>query len=872
MHAYVQIVSTPTADTPGACLMLHFDNRRYLFGRIGEGTQRLLNQRKLSLAKIHDIFLTGCIDWECTGGLLGMILTLAELKTASKADQEQANEKRRVQGKKREIKAAEDHLNVHGGRNLVHMLATARRFIFRKALPVLPRELRLDPRSGDSNKVEPDYKDENIHVWSIPVIREKGRKAAEATDAEDAADAETSGERSPKKRKLSPASSFDGNAHAEETPNQWDVEQGIREAVVKDMFGSKWNLDTLRELKLKDVQLPAKIFVRNDKGHIEPYSGPLPNGSSGECPDIKVLVRLPWPASKVEQLPPTRPSGRSMCYIIKTHPRRGKFDVAAATRLGVVKTDFKKLTAGESVPGKDGVVTPGMVMGSSVEGRGFAIVDIPWQSILNQVLERHEWSDAEIMKGIDAMYWILGESVALEDPRVQQFMRVHSSIKHIVLGKDVNANTLALESPATQLIKMNRIDPDRFPLPLFNNIPDADLPASLDGSSVEVGRCGGALQLAPKVAFQSDNIIPLMDTSKPIGGLGKNGSRVLSLTAAARSKIRDPIFLQEVDKSQEDLPCPDAEIVPLGTGSAMPSKYRNVSSTLIRVPGWGSYLLDCGENTLGQLRRCFGYQQADDILRDLRAIYISHSHADHHLGTVGVIARWRELQTDRKLAIIAPSKYHQFMREFHEVQDLSQERLMSVTFYHGPSRQSLQVSYPEGVTDPATLGLPRIEACLVDHCHEAMAVVLTFPDTGLKIAYSGDCRPSAEFARLGQGAHLLLHECTFDDELRGDALAKKHSTLSEALDVGRRMQARRILLTHFSQRYPKLPNVNEEALKGNGDAGRDVEVLFAFDMMKVRLGEFKQAAQFLPALRMLLKEWEKEEEIGDGGKGEEEEE
>jgi ribonuclease Z len=38
-----------------------------------------------------------------------------------------------------------------------------------------------------------------------------------------------------------------------------------------------------------------------------------------------------------------------------------------------------------------------------------------------------------------------------------------------------------------------------------------------------------------------------------------------------------------------------------------------------------------------------------------------------------------------------------------------------------------------------------------------------------------------------------------------------------------------------------------------------VEVLFAFDMMRVRLGEFKQAGLFLPALRELLKEGEKAE-------------
>ena len=86
----------------------------------------------------------------------------------------------------------------------------------------------------------------------------------------------------------------------------------------------------------------------------------------------------------------------------------------------------------------------------------------------------------------------------------------------------------------------------------------------------------------------------------------------------------------------------EAEIVTLGTGSALPSKYRNVSATLLRVPGWGSMLFDAGENTLGQLKRVFPADELKEVLRELRVIWISHMHADHHLGTVSVIRAWYE--------------------------------------------------------------------------------------------------------------------------------------------------------------------------------------------------------------------------------------
>lgn len=102
--------------------------------------------------------------------------------------------------------------------------------------------------------------------------------------------------------------------------------------------------------------------------------------------------------------------------------------------------------------------------------------------------------------------------------------------------------------------------------------------------------------------------------------------------------------------------------------------------------------------------------------------------------------------------------------------------------------------------------LSNLVAVTVNHCYGAQAVSLTFPH-GFKFSYSGDCRPSKLFARTGKGSTVLLHEATFDDELIGDAKAKKHSTTSEAIGVGVAMGAKRVLLTHFSQRYQKVPSV-----------------------------------------------------------------
>lgn len=43
-------------------------------------------------------------------------------------------------------------------------------------------------------------------------------------------------------------------------------------------------------------------------------------------------------------------------------------------------------------------------------------------------------------------------------------------------------------------------------------------------------------------------------------------------------------------------------------------------------------MLDCGEGTAGQVVRFFGPERAARIFATLRAVYISHLHADHHIG------------------------------------------------------------------------------------------------------------------------------------------------------------------------------------------------------------------------------------------------
>ena len=74
-------------------------------------------------------------------------------------------------------------------------------------------------------------------------------------------------------------------------------------------------------------------------------------------------------------------------------------------------------------------------------------------------------------------------------------------------------------------------------------------------------------------------------------------------------------------------------------------------------------------------------------------------------------------------------------------------------------------------------------------------------------------------------SNLLIHEATFEDDLVREARSKLHSTFSEAIEMGEKMEADYIVLTHFSQRYSKVPIFNNKFNEKVGVAFDNMEVI-----------------------------------------------
>ena len=343
----------------------------------------------------------------------------------------------------------------------------------------------------------------------------------------------------------------------------------------------------------------------------------------------------------------------------------------------------------------------------------------------------------------------------------------------------------------------------------------------------------------------------------------KTERNVLDLNQKAANELRNKMTLKTHQITHMTAP----ELIFLGTGSAAPSTLRNSSSIYLNLnkPFLGNILIDVGEGTYGQLVRLYGAKKSSVLIKSLRVIWISHHHIDHHLGLLRIIEE-RMTQIPRSnsdntnnrpnmamavtkpLIIIGPPIVKHFLikaapRLFQYYQYYNFFEFTSAYHVHNILNQEL------GVT--ALINVP------VNHCRDSHGLVLQLK-SGEKIVYSGDTRPCTNLINAGLNATVLIHEATFDDTMMDDAIKKRHSTVSEALNVGKSMQAYSVILTHFSQRYPQIVQKKSNKVKeshenaDNGSHGIEkavvatktkenlntyIDPILAFDMMHIHIND-----------------------------------
>ncbi len=269
----------------------------------------------------------------------------------------------------------------------------------------------------------------------------------------------------------------------------------------------------------------------------------------------------------------------------------------------------------------------------------------------------------------------------------------------------------------------------------------------------------------------------------------------------------------------------------LGTSGALPSVSRNLPAILLK---WGSHdiLFDCGEGTQQQMMRArtgFGVSE----------IFITHWHADHYLGIIGLLQTLTFNGRLEPLTIYGPDIVSEIVSDITricrtrfsfavnaiQVQPGDAYRFLGFTVQvcradHGipavgycftedsrPGRFNRQGAIDLGIRPGPLFGkLQRGETITVRTEKEERIIrpdqVLGPERPGRKIIYTGDTRLNKkELERFGTNADLLIHDATFDSEQQERAREFFHATAGDAGICARELSVRKLALFHISSRY-----------------------------------------------------------------------
>lgn len=83
-------------------------------------------------------------------------------------------------------------------------------------------------------------------------------------------------------------------------------------------------------------------------------------------------------------------------------------------------------------------------------------------------------------------------------------------------------------------------------------------------------------------------------------------------------------------------------------------------------------IFDCGEGTYGQLVRHFGVDRTTEILARTNIIFVSHVHADHHLGLISLVKNRDKavLNVDnpvKKVIVLGPKTMHFWLKNYQNL-------------------------------------------------------------------------------------------------------------------------------------------------------------------------------------------------------------
>lgn len=274
----------------------------------------------------------------------------------------------------------------------------------------------------------------------------------------------------------------------------------------------------------------------------------------------------------------------------------------------------------------------------------------------------------------------------------------------------------------------------------------------------------------------------------------------------------------------------------LGTASALPTTERYPSAQVLDVRG-RLFMIDCGEAAQIQMRK------AGISFLKVEHICLSHIHGDHLFGIFGLLSTMGMLGRSAKLDIYAPTSFRPvldfFLQNFgegikFEINHVCLEMTEPAIVYQNRTVELL--AFPlnhrietfgfiirekmppfnvrkEAISEYgltlAEIGTLKRGEDVVRYADGKQVVIVNedaayIPYQPRSYAYCSDTAPFPELSQWIKGVSLLYHESTFPAEMADMAEKTFHSTTIQAAQTALDAGAGRLLVGHYSSRFPSV--------------------------------------------------------------------
>ncbi len=287
------------------------------------------------------------------------------------------------------------------------------------------------------------------------------------------------------------------------------------------------------------------------------------------------------------------------------------------------------------------------------------------------------------------------------------------------------------------------------------------------------------------------------------------------------------------------------EFIAMGTASMLPTRYRAHNSYAVRFDSQ-LVLFDPGE---GAQRGC---TLAGVSIAKATAVCVTHFHGDHCLGLPGVVQR-RSVDNNANsksspLPIFYPGdgqEYFDRLRHatiFHDSSHIEERpitaageqatlgplTLTALPLKHRDTTYGYRLDEPDGVSVDSEL-LAQFEIAGPDVGKllnqgwidgpngRVEASDVTVPKKGQSMAFIMDTMPCDSILELARDVDLMVCESTYIHEHVDLAEKYMHMTARQAAEFATEAGARRLVLTHFSARYPDSQVYGDEASQYHDD-------------------------------------------------------